>query len=143
MVEILDKFDCARLVKATQKRDDGGIDGTAFAVRQGERYLSLNCLDLICGGHDTRIEHLREILRSKLNIRKTSLLAILNVGKTKEAVKEQATLAFLHKPEPDDKTHCGLYGLEYNDELVQDLIAQSVIEVTSAYGATQQRDLSN
>lgn len=137
MVEILDEFDCARLVKATQKRDDGEIDGAAFAVRRGESYLSLNCLDLICGGHDARIEHLREILRSKLNIKRTSLLAILNVGKTKEAVKEQATLEFVHEPEPDDQTHCGLYGLEYGDELVRDLVAQSVIEVTSAYSATQ------
>ena len=137
MVEILDEFDCARLVKATQQRDDGEVDGAAFAVRRGESHLSLNCLNLICGGHDTRIEHLREILRSKLNIKRTSLLAILNVGKTKEAVRGQATLEFVHEPEPDDKTHCGLYGLEYGDELVQDLVAQSVIEVTSAYSATQ------
>jgi len=142
MVEILDTFDCARLVKATQKREDGKIDGAAFAVRQGESYLSLNCLDLISGGHDTRIQHLREILRKKLHIRKASSLAILNVGKTKDAVKDRATLEFLHRPEPDDKTHCGLYGVEYNDELVQDLIAQSVIEIASAYSATQQRGLS-
>lgn len=136
MVEILDEFDCARLVKATQQRDDGEIDGVAFAVRRGERYLSLNCLDLICGDHDTRIEHLREILRNKLNIKRTSLLAILNVGKTKEAVEGLATLKFVHKPEPDDITHCGLYGLEYDDELVQDLVAQSINEVTSAYSTT-------
>ena len=63
-------------------------------------------------------------------------MAILNVGKTKEAVKEKAILEFIHKPEPDDITHCGLYGLEYDNELVQDLVAQSVIEVTSAYSAT-------
>lgn len=135
MVEILDRFDCTRLVKATQRRDDGAIDGAAFAIRQGESHLSLNCLDLICGGHDTRIQHLRKILRSKLNIRRTSLLAIINVGKTKEAVKGRATLKFVHEPEPDDNTHCGLYGLEYDDELVQDLVAQSVVEVTSAYSA--------
>lgn len=136
MVEILDEFDCTRLVKATQRRDDGKIDGAAFAVRRGESYLSLNCLDLISGTHDTRIEHLRGILRSRLNIKRTSLLAVLNVGKTKETVKELATLEFVHEPEPDDVTHCGLYGLEYDDELVQDLVAQSVIEVTSAYSAT-------
>lgn len=136
MVKILDEFDCARLVKATQKRDDGEIDGAAFAVRREESYLSLNCLNLICGGHDTRIQHLREILGNKLNVKRTSLLAIFNVGKTREAVKGLATLKFVHEPEPDDQTHCGLYGLESGDEVVQDLIAQSVIEVTRAYSAT-------
>ena len=137
MVQILDKFDCTRLVKATQRRDDGEIDGAAFALRQNENHLSLNCLNLICGDPDARIERLRNILKNKLRIRPTALLAIINVGKSKESVKDLATLEFLHKPEPDDETHCGLYGLEHNDEVVQDLIAKSVIEVESAYSTAQ------
>ena len=28
--------------------------------------------------------------------------------------------------------HCGMYGLEYNNELVQDLIAESVVDVVKA-----------
>ena len=42
-------------------------------------------------------------------------------------------LDFRHEPEPDDNSHCGIYGMEYNDALVQDLIAESVLDVVSAY----------
>ena len=42
-------------------------------------------------------------------------------------------LEFKHKPESNDYTHCGLYGPEYNNEVIQDQIAESVREVVSAY----------
>ena len=32
---INDEFDCARLTKGTQIRQDGGVDGDAFALRRG------------------------------------------------------------------------------------------------------------
>ena len=42
-------------------------------------------------------------------------------------------LDFRHKPESDDDTHCGLYGFEHNDEVIQDLIAECVTDVVGAF----------
>ena len=131
--EIEDAFHCARLSKATQERDDGGVEGDAFALRSGEEYLSLNCLDLFRGDREEQLRALRRVVGLKLNVRKTALFSVINAGYTKQAVVPNASLDFIHKPQPDDETHCGLYGLEYNDELVQDLIAESVVEVVTAY----------
>lgn len=75
------------------------------------------------------------MVKNERNIAHNAML-----GKTKAAMEGRATLEFVHELKPDDQTHCGLYGLEYGDELAQDLVAQvaqSVIEVTSAYSATQ------
>ncbi len=131
--EIEDAFHCARLTKATQQRDDGGVEGDAFALRSGEEYLSLNCLDLFGGDREEQLSALRRVVGLKLNVSKTALFSILNVGYTKQIVEPYASLDFIHQPQPDDETHCGLYGLEYNDELVQDLIAESVLEVATAH----------
>ncbi len=109
------------------------VEGDAFALRRDELYLSLNCLDLFGGGRETQLEALRSVLRQKLSVKKSSCLSIINVGRTKQQVLPHAVLDVRHEPEPGDETHCGLFGLEYGDELVQDLIAESVSEVVSAY----------
>ena len=132
-VEIEDEYHCTRLTKATQRRDDGGVEGNAFALRNGEPYLSLNCLELFSGNRTEQLGVLRGVLIRKLNVSKTALFSIINVGNTKTCVEPRASLDFRHEPEPDDSTHCGMYGLEYNDEVVQDLIAESVLDVVSAY----------
>ena len=76
---------------------------------------------------------MRLVLSRKLNVSRKARLSIVNVGHTKRRVSPHSALDFVHKPEDDDESHCGVYGLEYNDELVQDLIAESVMEVVSAY----------
>ena len=136
VAEIEDSFDCARLTKASQMLEDGNVDGAAFALRQGERYLSWNCLSLLPGDRQSQFDALRAILGGKLNVRKTSRLSVVNVGYTKKLVKRHADadLEFRHMPEDDDPTHCGMYGLEMNDEVVQDLIAESVSDVVQATG---------
>ena len=108
------------------------VEGDAFALREGESYLSVNCLDLLEGDRGEQLDALQEVLNRKLNISRTARLAIVNVGDTKRRVLPHASLDFAHLPEPDDESHCGIYGLEYNNELVQDLIAESVVDVVSA-----------
>ena len=75
---------------------------------------------------------LRQVLAKKMNVRRSARLAIINAGQTKSHVGSHASIEFRHEPEPDDHTHCGLYGTEYNDEVVQDLIAECVHEVAEA-----------
>ena len=132
IVEITDAFDCARLAKGTQIRNDDRVEGDAFALRTGESYLSMNCLDLLDGDRSEQLEALRAVLDRKLKGSGTARLAIINVGGTKRSVLPHAVLNFEHEPEPDDESHCGMYGLEYNNELVQDLIAESVVDVVKA-----------
>ena len=136
VAEIEDSFDCARLTKASQILEDGNVDGAAFALRQGERYLSWNCLSLLPGDRQSQFDALRAILAGKLNVRKSSRLSVVNVGHTKRLAKQHAdaNLEFRHMPEEDDPTHCGMYGLEMNDEVVQDLIAESVSDIVQAVG---------
>jgi len=132
-VEIIDAFDCARLAKGTQvRKDDGMVEGDAFALRERESYLSVNCLDLLEGGRGEQLDALRRVLNRKLNVSRTARLAIVNVGDTKRYALPHASLDFVHLPELDDESHCGIYGLEYNNELIQDLIAESVVDVVSA-----------
>lgn len=93
----------------------------------------MNCLDLFGGERDAQLDCLRSVLREKLTVRRSSRLSILNVGQTKHRAIPHAVLEFRHHAEPGDLTHCGLHGLDYNDEVVQDVIAESVSEVVSAY----------
>lgn len=134
VAEIEDSFDCARLTKASQLLEDGNVDGSAFALRQGEQCLSWNCISLLPGDRPSQFEALRATLAGKLNLRKTSRLSVVNVGYTKKLVKKHtdADLEFRHMPEDGDPTHCGMYGLEMNDEVVQDLIAESVSDIVPA-----------
>ena len=136
VAEIEDSFDCARLTKASQIFDDGNVDGAAFALRPGELYLSWNCLSLLPGDRRSQFDALRVVLAGKLNVRKKSRLCVVNVGHTKRFVRDRvdANLEFRHMPEGDDPTHCGMYGLEMNDEVVQDLIAESVSDIVPAVG---------
>lgn len=135
LATIKDEFNCTRLTKGTQVREDGGVDGDAFALREGEEYVSLNCLSLFdTGDRAEQLALLRRVLRTKLSIRRTHGLSIINVGDVRrEGALHGRPLTVRHQPEPDDHTHCGLYGLEYNDEVIQDLIAECVAEVVSAF----------
>lgn len=123
------------MTKGTQVRQDGGIDGDAFALRRGETYVSLNCLDLFeVGDREEQLRLLRGVLRRKMTVRPRHRLSIINVGYTKgDAASHGYSLDFRHRPEADDETHCGLYGFEYNDEVIQDLIAECVTDVVSAF----------
>ena len=130
---IEDSCDCARFTKATQRREDGRIDGSAFALRRDETFLSVNCLDLFDeADREGQLASLREVLARKMKVRPSALLAVINVGDTKARLEGHASLEFRHEPEPDDYTHCGIHGTEYDDEVVQDLIAECVHEITTA-----------
>ena len=135
MARINDEFDCARFTKLAQVYEDNVVDGSAFALRDGEAYLSVNCLNLFASaGTETQLRELRATLRSKMNVRQSHRLSIVNVGRTKKRLRaHKYEVDFRHMPEPNDATHCGVFGTEYNDEVVQDLLARCVDSVVSAY----------
>ncbi len=124
--------------------EDGTIDGAAFRLRNlrggWEEYLSVNWLESL---DPTDREHQLELLRKvfvdkgrKLAAR--SKFAVHEVDSLRELVRRETAdrrdLTVLHEHFPDDASHCGIFGLEHDDDVVADLMAEAVREVYPARG---------
>jgi hypothetical protein len=111
--------------------EDDRIDGSAFCLRDGEKYLSVNWLEFLdLPNREEQIQEVRTVLQKKMrNIGATSILAVLNVGVTKEAVSHRTNIRFLHYPSDKDPSHSGIFDLiEEEEAVIGDLIAESVKE---------------
>lgn len=113
---------------------DGEIQATAFMLREGEEYLSVNWLEAL--GHSDRTSEIRELqdlYARKLHVGAAARIAILNVGSVRAKVvresQDMRLLRVLHEPIiPDDPSHAGIYDIPQDDDLVAELIAQAVLE---------------
>jgi hypothetical protein len=133
---IPDSDHVARYCKATTV-EDGEIQATAFMLRNDEEYLSVNWVeDLNCPDRKNEISALQELYSSKLTVRATARIAILNVGTFRAKVASESPdmrkLRVLHEPIPDDPSHSGIYDFSSGDEIIAELIAQTVLEVHPA-----------
>ena len=114
--------------------DEGEIQATAFMLREGEAYLSVNWLEkLKSPGRISQIRDLQELYTKKLKVAATAQIAVLNVGTLRAKVKRESPdgrlLRVLHEPqEPDDLSHAGIYEVRHDDEIIAELIAQVVLE---------------
>jgi hypothetical protein len=130
---IPDSDHVARYCKASSI-EDGEILATAFMVREGEEYLSVNWLeDLKRSDRASQVRDLQKLFATKLKVRAAARIAILNVGALRAKVQRESTdrrlLPVLHEPIiPDDPSHAGIYEIPYDDDLVAELIAQVVLE---------------
>jgi hypothetical protein len=121
---------------------DGTVDGSAFLLRERspggrEEYLSVNWLEWF--PHRDRpdqLQVLRAVLAAKLHIKASYRLGVLNVGKMREHVRTTATdrpnVRVLHEPEPGDESHAGIHGVQPAEEVIGELIAETVEEVVPA-----------
>jgi hypothetical protein len=116
--------------------DNGEVQATAFMLRANEPYLSVNWLECLdCGSREEEIEAISGVYRRIFSsIRPNARIAVLNVGGTRKRVArysdDSRDLWFVHEPtEPDDMTHSGIYNLREDDEVIAELIAQSVQQV--------------
>lgn len=133
---IPDPHHISRYCKATQA-PDGQIQATAFMLRAGDESLSVSCLEkLDCQDRDSEIAQLRIIYATKLNVGARSRIAILNVGEVRHKVfaetPERRNLEVLHDPLIEDPSHSGIYNLKKDDELIAELILETVRETYSA-----------
>lgn len=111
--------------------EDDRIDGSAFCLRDREEYLSVNWLEFLqLANREEQIQEVRKVLQKKMKqIGATSILAVLNVGITKEAVSHRTKIRFLHDPSKIDFSHSGIFDLiEEEKAVIGDLIAESVQE---------------
>jgi len=114
--------------------DEGEIQATAFMLREGEAYLSVNWLEeLKSSGRAGQIRDLQELYTKKLKVAATAQIAVLNVGTLRAKIERESPdrrlLRVLHEPEePDDLSHAGIYEIRYDDEIIAELIVQVVLE---------------
>lgn len=112
-----------RLCGGAQINEDGLPEATAFLLRVGEEFLSVNWLEhLSLANRDEEIAEVLRVLGTKRKVGATAKLALLNVGAARIAVREGTDNALeitcLHEPEnepPIDASHSGFYNLPLPD----------------------------
>ncbi len=116
---------------------DGQIQATAFMLRSDEESLSVNWLEFLkCSNRDNEIIEIRNVYSLKFNrIGARAKIAVLNVGEVRERVlkesEDRRNLEVLHDPKedsPPDPSHSGIYNLTQDDELIAELILETVRE---------------
>ena len=123
----------ARYCKASTV-EGGEVQATAFMLREGEAYLSVNWLeDLNCSDRRSEVSALQDLYSRKLSVGTMARIAILNVGAFRTKVAQESPdirrLRVLHEPIiPEDPSHAGIYDISSDDEIIAELIAQSVLE---------------
>ena len=134
--KIPDSNHIARYCKPTQA-PDGQIQATAFLLRLGEESLSVNWLECLNGSsREHEITEIRNIYASIFRrVGANAKIAVLNVGDVREKVLTESgdrrNLEVLHDPiedEPSDPSHSGIYNLKPDDELIAELILETILE---------------
>ena len=116
---------------------DGQIQPGAFKLRAGEESLSVDWLEFLnCSSRESEITEIRNIYSAKLNVGARAKIAVLNVGEVLQKVHTESldgrNLEVIHVPLIDDPSHSGIYNLKQDDELVAELILETVREAYSA-----------
>ena len=136
---IPDQHHIARYCKPTQV-PNGKIQATAFMLRNVEGSLSVNWLEFLnCSSRESEIDALRSTYSRKLKVRAGAKISVLNVGEVREKVltesPDRRNLKVLHDPqyiEVYDPSHSGIYNLKQADELIAELILETVRETYPA-----------
>jgi len=127
----------ARYCKPTTQAPDGQIQATAFMLKSDDKSLSVHWLEYLnCASRGHEITEIRNIYSSIFNrVAAKAKIAILNVGEVREKIltesEDRRNLEILHDPiedEPSDPSHSGIYNLKPDDELIAELILETVLE---------------
>lgn len=125
----------SRYCSKKQITTDGRVSGAAFQLREVDKgSLSINWLEKLgLSSRAEEIEALVAIYRNKLpGYPNGSGIAVLNVGHTKQYVLENSqdnrTLEFVHNENSKD-SHASLMNIILGEDIVPELIAESVIEL--------------
>jgi len=134
--KIPDKNHIARLC-VPKTVPDGQIEASAFMLRKDEESLSVNWLECLnCSSREREIAEVQKGYSTKLDIRPKARIAVLNVGEVCEKVKTESpdkrNLDVLHDPEEVDPSHSGIYNMRPDNELIAELILQTVREIYHA-----------
>ncbi len=136
---IPDQHHIARYCKPTQV-PGGQIQATAFMLRKRDASLSVNWLEFLNRlNRENEIAELRNTYAAKLTVGAHAKIAVLNVGEVREKVltesPDRRNLEILHDPQSrtvNDPSHSGIYNLKHDDELIAELILETVRETYPA-----------
>ena len=133
---IPDQNHIARFCRPMQA-PEGQIQATAFMLREVDRYLSVNWLEFLnCSNRENEITKLRTIYSETFTVGARAKIAVLNVGEVRKKVLTESpdgrNLEVLHDPAMNDPSHSGIYNLKQDDELIAELILETVRESYSA-----------
>jgi len=133
---IPDQNHIARFCRPMQA-PEGQIQATAFMLRADEESLSVNWLEFLnCSNRESEITKIRTIYSEKFTVGARAKIAILNVGEVRKKVLTESpdgrNLEVLHDPLINDLSHSGIYNLKQDDELIAELILETVRESYSA-----------
>lgn len=122
-----DRDHLSRYCKPSTVGERGQPMASAFAIRPGEGYLSVNWLEHFgvpiseSGGTEAALNRVRETLRSKgFRLRSNGRFALLNVGKVKTTIRRTfgRSLHVNHLPLPNDESHAGILGYTERDRMI-------------------------
>jgi len=134
---IPDENHIARFCRPMQA-PEGQIQATAFMLRAGEENLSVNWLEFLnCSSRESEITKIRTIYSETfLSVGARAKIAVLNVGEVRKKVLTESpdgrNLEVLHDPLMNDSSHSGIYNLKQDDELIAELILETVRDSYSA-----------
>ena len=133
---IPDQNHIARFCRPMQA-PEGQIQATAFMLREGEESLSVNWLEFLnCSSRENEITKIQTIYSETFTVGARARIAILNVGEVRKKVVTESpdgrNLEVLHDPLIDDLSHSGICNLKQNEELIAELILETVREFYSA-----------
>lgn len=131
--KIPDQDHISRLCLPRTIAEDGQIQATAFVLRKDEEGLSVNWLEFLdCSSREDEINEVRDVYNAKMTVGAKAKIAVLNVGQVCKKVLieslDRRKLDVLHDPEEVDPSHSGIYNLRLDDELIAELILQTVDE---------------
>jgi hypothetical protein len=131
----------SRYCKGTAVLPDGRVSATAFYLGVGHEYLSVNWLEFLeLDGRQAEIAEVRKVLATKLNLRSSARIAVLNVGEVREYVRNESAdalvIRILHRPdeppEKPDPSHSGIFDTDLDEPIITELIAEKVVETYPA-----------
>ena len=134
---IPDQNHIARFCRPMQA-PEGQIQATAFMLREIDKnHLSVNWLEFLnCSSRESEITKIRTIYSETFTVGARARIAILNVGEVREKVLTESpdgrNLEVLHDPLINDPSHSGIYNLKQDDELIAELILETVRDSYSA-----------
>lgn len=117
---------------------EGQIQATAFMLKPDEESLSVNWLEFLdCSNRKSEITKIRTIYSETFTtVGARAKIAILNVGEVRKKVLTESpdgrNLEVRHDPLVNDPSHSGIYKLKQDDELIAELILETVCESYSA-----------
>jgi len=121
----------ARYCGGSHISEDGHIAPTAFHLRPGEEYVSVQWLEYLKQmDRFSEIREVRRILGERLKMGISARIAVLNCRELCTHVEQAADLSIrvLHEPALDDLSHSGIHDTAQDEDLIAELIVEKILE---------------